>query len=75
MRYITRATSTSGAGTPARTRRGSRSDIGVVKANSSTPRDAAEVRSSNSPARSGPSGAGERTRPARPPAPAAGVPR
>ena len=54
MRYVTRATSTTGAGTPARTSRGSRSDMGVVKANSRTPREAAEVRSSSSAARTGP---------------------
>lgn len=40
--------------------------MGVVKANNSTPREAAEVRSSNSPARRGPSSERE-TKPSGPP--------
>lgn len=40
--------------------------MGVVKANSSTPSEAAEVRSSSSPARSGPSSARD-TKPSGPP--------
>lgn len=66
MRYVTSATSTTGAGTPAFTRRGSRSDMGVVKANRSTPKEAAEVRSISSPARTGPPSA-RATKPSGPP--------